>query len=263
MTDYVTVNFAGVSKIIDCLGGIEVNLTKDELAQLNYHLEGTAIATGEYATKVENYGENIHLNGVQATTYCRIRKATYYDPDTGDSVSNDFGRAARQRAVVMKLVEKAKDASVSELTDMLNTVLESSHEGNPIVKTSFTMDEMIDLIPVIFKFSLSGSEGFPRKLTTGYIGKTSYVFAKGLSRNVSLLHEFLFGEKDYVPSNDVQEISSDLIYETGIGEDDSDNYVDDTIRKVSDKPEETEEETEENVSKNFDYDDGGESDFMR
>lgn len=34
LTDYVTVNFAGVAKIIDTLGGIKVNLTDDELISL-------------------------------------------------------------------------------------------------------------------------------------------------------------------------------------------------------------------------------------
>lgn len=106
--DYVTVNFAGVAEIIDKLGGITVNLTDDELSQLNFHLLGTANAMGKYATPVKKSGKNIKLNGLQATTYCRIRKATFYDPDTGDRVSDDFGRAARQRSVMMKLVEKGK-----------------------------------------------------------------------------------------------------------------------------------------------------------
>ena len=82
--DYVTVNFAGVAEIIDKLGGITVNLTDDELSQLNFHLLGTANAMGKYATPVKKSGKNIKLNGLQATTYCRIRKATFYDPDTGE-----------------------------------------------------------------------------------------------------------------------------------------------------------------------------------
>ena len=58
--------------------------------------------------RIAHSGKNIKLNGIQATTYCRIRKATFYDPKTGEPVSDDFGRAARQRSVMEKLVEKAK-----------------------------------------------------------------------------------------------------------------------------------------------------------
>lgn len=262
LTDYVTVNFSGVAKIIDCLGGIEVNLTENELAQLNYHLEGTAIATGEYTAQVPSAGKNIHLNGVQATTYCRIRKATFYDPETGDAVRDDFGRAARQRSVIMKLVEKAKGASVAELTEMLNTVLSANSKQEQIIKTSFTMDEMIDMIPIIFKFELAGSEGFPRKLTTGYIGSTSYVFPKGHARNVSILHDFLYGEEDYNTTAIVNEIGSEITATTGITEDLSDDDVDDTISHISnpdisDMVDET--ITEEDYD--FDYDDGGQSEF--
>ena len=87
LTDYVTVNFAGVAKVIDTLGGITVNLTDDEVSQLNHHLKSTISSTGEYARPIKHSGKNIKLNGIQATTYCRIRKATFYDPDTGDAIS--------------------------------------------------------------------------------------------------------------------------------------------------------------------------------
>ena len=52
LTDYVTVNFAGVAKIIDTLGGIKVNLTDDEVNQLNHHMKSTISTTGEYAKPI-------------------------------------------------------------------------------------------------------------------------------------------------------------------------------------------------------------------
>lgn len=258
ITDYVTVNFAGVAKIIDALGGIEVNLTEDELQQLNYHLQGTVRIAGEYAPSVKKAGKNIHLNGIQATTYCRIRYATFYDPETGDAISNDFGRAARQRSVMMKLVEKARNAGIGELTEMLNTVLKENEEGKKIIKTSFTLDEMIDMLPIIFKFSLEGSQGFPRKVSTGTIGGTSYVLAKGFERNVSILHEFLYGEEDYQPTSTVEEIDWDITNQTGVGDDGSDDDTDNTIQHVSGNDDGGEGET---TTPDYDYDDGGVSDF--
>ena len=200
LKDYVTVNFGGVADIITKLGGITVNLTDDELAQLNHHLKSTISSTGQYAPQVAHSGKNIKLNGIQATTYCRIRKATFYDPKTGEPVSDDFGRAARQRSVMEKLVEKAKKAGVSELQGMVETVLNDKNAKGQIITTSFKFDEIVNLLPIIFDFKLSGSTGFPSTLQTGTFDRTSYVVASGLSNNVSKLHEYLYGEKNYVPT---------------------------------------------------------------
>ena len=189
LKDYVTVNFGGVADIITKLGGITVNLTDDELAQLNHHLKSTISSTGQYAPQVAHSGKNIKLNGIQATTYCRIRKATFYDPKTGEPVSDDFGRAARQRSVMEKLVEKAKKAGVSELQGMVETVLNDKNAKGQIITTSFKFDEIVNLLPIIFDFKLSGSTGFPSTLQTGTFDRTSYVVASGLSNNVS---KFIF-----------------------------------------------------------------------
>lgn len=255
ISDYVTVNFAGVAKIIDSLGGIKVNLTDDELAQLNHHLKSTISSTGQYAPHVKHSGRNISLNGIQATTYCRIRKATFYDPDTGEAISNDFGRAARQRLVMTKLGEQAKEAGVSELQDMVETVLEENKSGDKIISTSFTFDEIVNMLPIIMEFELTGSEGFPSNLATGTIGGASYVIPLGVSANVSKLHEFFFDEKDYVPTENVNSVSNYVENYTGYNEYSSGgyNYKGTTEDESADnKPDET---------IDMDYDDEGKSEY--
>lgn len=256
--DYVTVNFAGVADIINKLGGITVNLTDDELSQLNHHLKSTISSTGEYAPPVKKSGKNIKLNGIQATTYCRIRKATFYDPETGDAISNDFGRAARQRSVMMKLVERAKKASIGELQGMVQSVMKDNKSKDRIISTSFTFDEIINLLPIIFDFKLSGSEGFPSELTTGTFGGVSYVVANGLSANVTRLHEYLYGEKDYVPTSNVQSVDSAVTSTTGISQYSS-GYNPIQAGKNTNFEQESTKIPEDNT--NFDYDDRGKSDF--
>lgn len=221
ITDYVTVNFSGVAEIIDTLGGIKVNLTDDELQQLNYHMSSTCSSIGVKPKYVKKSGKNIKLNGIQATTYCRIRKATFYDPKTGEEVRDDFGRAARQRSVMMKLVEKAKSASFSELQEMVSGVMNANTNKNKIISTSFTFKEIVNMIPIIFDFKLSGSQGFPSNLETGTISGTSYVMPKGLSDNVSELHEYLFGEKNYQPTSTVNTIGNQIQTDTGVYSDGS------------------------------------------
>lgn len=258
LKDYVTVNFGGVADIITKLGGITVNLTDDELAQLNHHLKSTISSTGQYAPQVAHSGKNIKLNGIQATTYCRIRKATFYDPKTGEPVSDDFGRAARQRSVMEKLVEKAKKAGVSELQGMVETVLNDKNAKGQIITTSFKFDEIVNLLPIIFDFKLSGSTGFPSTLQIGTFDRTSYVVASGLSNNVSKLHEYLYGEKNYVPTENVNSVDYAVTSKTGISENSAGfnptEKVDGTSTSKDGKQPETTESS-------FDYDDKGKSDF--
>ena len=218
LTDYVTVNFGGVARIIDTLGGIKVNLTKDEKRQINHHMKSTISSTGRRAKKIKKAGKNIKLNGIQAATYCRIRKATFIDPETHEKISNDFGRAARQRSVIKKLVEAAKKAGVSELEDMVDEVLNSDSKKDRIISTSFDFDSIVNMIPILFDFELNGSEGFPSRLQTGTYNGASYVVPQTLQTNVKELHKYLYGEKNYQPTATVNDASYTVVTKTGVNE---------------------------------------------
>lgn len=256
ISDYVTVNFAGVAKIIDSLGGIKVNLTDDEVSQLNQHLRSTISSTGDYSPGIKHSGKNISLNGLQATTYCRIRKATFYDPETGEAISNDFGRAARQRFVMTQLIAKAKKAGISELQDMVQEVLKVNKKKNKIISTSFSLDEIVNMLPIIMDFELAGSQGFPSSLTTGTIGGASYVIPLGVSANVKELHKFLFDEDDYEPTEAVNSVSNYVQGFTGYGEYSAGlNYKGNTDTNVE------EETTDTQYILDTDYDDGGDSEY--
>lgn len=276
LTDYVVVNFSGVEKIIDELGGIEVNLTDAEVAQINKHMKTTIVNTGSAYSPVSSSGENITLNGTQAVTYCRIRKAAFYDPETGEKISDDYGRAARQRLVISQLIEKAQDAGISELINIANLIFESNTEDSQIIGTSFTLDEIIEMIPVVFDFELSGSEGFPAELTTTSIGGASCVVAMDLEDNVAALHEFLFDDEDYTPSSTVSEISSYISGYTGIysygevsyDETDDDDSSDDSSGSDEDSGSDDSDSSAWATSSgtilssdDYDYDDGGISDL--
>lgn len=215
ITDYAVVNFNGLANIIDALGGIEVNLTYDEMFYVNGYLTETRLITGMDAPDLTTYGENIHLSGLQATAYCRIRYTSFYDED-GTKYSNDMGRTARQRSVIKKVVEKAKNAGLSQVLAVAQSILNYNTAEDKIIGTSLSFDEIMDLIPTMLEFTLTESQGFPFTLDTPTINGASMVVAEGLSYNVSKLHEFLFDEEDYVPSDQVMEISDYLENYTGI-----------------------------------------------
>ena len=241
ITDYAVVNFSGLIKIIDALGGIEANITEKEREYINGYMTETRQITGEDAPDLTKSGQ-VHLNGLQATAYCRIRYTTYYAPD-GKEYSYDLGRTARQRFVLEQLFSKAKKAGASEIVKIANSIINYNSENERIVKTSLSFDEIMDLIPIVLEMNISGNTGFPFTLTAPTINGASYVVASGLEYNVEKLHEYLFGDKNYKTTATVKEISDYIKNYTGC----------DTVVLPEDetqKEEETNESTSEEVDTN-------------
>ncbi len=226
--NYAVVNFSGVAKLIDLLGGVDVKLTDEEVSQLNFHLMDSRLSTGMKSDDVQGSGWQ-HLNGLQATTYCRIRKTTFYDEVTNEPISDDFGRTARQRLVISKMVDKAKKAGVKKTLKIAQKILTPKNEDEKLLTTSFTFDEIMEMIPILLKFNIAGSQGFPSVYRGAEIAG-SVVVPRGLAYNVTQMHKFLFDDKDYEPTNSVNMISDQIINITGIqsetepvAEDDNDN----------------------------------------
>ncbi len=214
--DYVTVNFSGLTEIIDALGGVDVNITEEERFYINGYLVETRKVTGMDAPDVNEAG-NVHLSGLQATAYCRIRYTSYFD-ETGKEYKDDLGRTARQRAVLSKLVDKAKAAGSDKIIKIAKQILNSNTKEKTFVKTSMDFDEIMDLIPLMIDFTLTDTVGFPYTLAMPDIDGVSYVVAEGLSYNVSKLHQFMYGDTNYHVSPSVRKINDYLIDYTGVDE---------------------------------------------
>lgn len=214
--DYVTVNFSGLTEIIDALGGIDVTITEDERFYINGYLVETRKVTGMDAPDVNESG-TVHLSGLQATAYCRIRYTSYFDEE-GNEYKDDLGRTARQRAVLSKLVDKAKAAGSDKIIKIAKRILNSNTKDKTFVKTSMDFDEIMDLIPLMIDFTLTDTVGFPYTLAMPTIDGKSFIVAEGLSYNVSKLHEFMYGEPGYMVSPSVRKINDYLIDYTGVDE---------------------------------------------
>lgn len=108
--DYnVGVNFDGFERVIDQLGGIEVELTK---AEAKYLMDDIYIDAGKLKE-----GPNL-LNGETALCYARARYVS-----TGTE-ANDFGRTARQRIVLTKVYEKMMKKSLPDIWKLLDSVMD-------------------------------------------------------------------------------------------------------------------------------------------
>lgn len=97
--DYVNVDFYSAAKIVDALGGVEVNVKQPELSFLNNYLDEVAIYEKIPAVHVNSAGLQ-KLTGRQAVAYTRIR-----------GVGNgDYERTERQRSVLVALFNKMKSS---------------------------------------------------------------------------------------------------------------------------------------------------------
>ena len=106
------VSFKTFQKIIDELGGIDIEITPAEAQYLN---------TTNYVSKKSNRtlkpGMN-HMNGNQALGYARVRYRA-----TLDGSVDDFGRTSRHRRVMAAIFKEVKKSNPITLVRLLDTVL--------------------------------------------------------------------------------------------------------------------------------------------
>ena len=118
---YVAINFYGVVSIIEYLGGVDVELTKQEAAAINAYLNKHKRAiSGSYDDKkgkrdpLEKRDGVQHLDGLQALMYGRLR-----------SIDDDFHRTGRTRKLLASLLTPTIQKINSKELDLLNLVGES------------------------------------------------------------------------------------------------------------------------------------------
>jgi LCP family protein required for cell wall assembly len=95
----VEVDFSQFERIVDLMGGVDIELTSAEAAHLNGG--GFALTTGMN-----------HLDGKAALAYSRIRY-----------IGTDFGRTNRQRTVLVALLEQSRGMSLTKAHSLLENVL--------------------------------------------------------------------------------------------------------------------------------------------
>ena len=138
---YAKINFKGLVKLVDAVGGVEVDVEKT-LCTDNSNREGEVCIHEGHQT----------LNGEQALVYARNRKQL---------ANGDFGRAQHQQIIVKALINKMKNITeVTKFMDILNTVSNSMdtnlttkqilsfyNVGKDIIKKSLSSDEA-DLVNI-------------------------------------------------------------------------------------------------------------------
>lgn len=153
ISDYATVNFNALTTIIDDLGGLDMDMSYAEIVHMNNYCVETSEETDKDYTPIELPEEpediekiqyTYHLNGVQATSYCRIRY----------TAGDDFKRTERQREVIMQIVSKAKTMDISQVNDIIDAVF-------PLAATNYTNDELLAMAPQLLTYDIVDTTRFP------------------------------------------------------------------------------------------------------
>jgi len=132
---YAKINFKGLVKLVDAVGGVEVDVPKELCTDDSSRGEEICIQPGRRV-----------LNGEEALVFARNRKAL---------ANGDFGRAKHQQEIIMALINKMKSIrEVSKFMDILNTIANS-------LDTNLTTKQILSFYNVgkdIIKKSLSSND---------------------------------------------------------------------------------------------------------
>ncbi len=172
----IEISFESFTKLIDYMGGVEIELTEAEADYLN---------KDDLYVKYDVEPGLQYLDGMAALSYARMRKAA----GDGDS---DINRTARQRKLVGVLFEKVRGLSLSELQGVADTLL-------PLITTTMTPKDVADLLlkmlPHINNLTI---EGGTIPIETTYWGEVQDVYGSVLlfypEQNKRLIRAFTEGE---------------------------------------------------------------------
>lgn len=133
--EFVTINFWGLEEIIDGLGGITLDVKKNEVNEINKFIKELCDIDKKKYTPIKKSGEQV-LNGRQATAYGRIRYVG----------NGDFERTERQRKVLDQIFKKIVNAGVTQYPKIVDSIL-------PHITTSFSKT---DILAIGTQFLTSG-----------------------------------------------------------------------------------------------------------
>ncbi|MBO5283322.1 MAG: LCP family protein [Lachnospiraceae bacterium] len=112
---YVQVNFQAFANLIDAVGGVDLELTNEEVQWVNAYLneynllENRPMDTDYLSADASGL---LHLNGPQALAYCRNRY-----------IGSDFGRTERQRKVLEAVIRQLPSSVLTNLNELIEGIL--------------------------------------------------------------------------------------------------------------------------------------------
>lgn len=189
---YAVVDFESFTAIIDTLGGIDLELTADEIDYINWQCwknkqveTRNELDVNDYTFYTNDDGyevATVHLNGRQALWYARDR----------NSAGSDFDRTSRQRIVINTIFSQLKSADPITLMRLVYDIA-------PMVTTNLSTAEVISLGANMISYLKYDTDEF--RIPTSYNYSNTVVYgAQVLTINdmeleKQYLYEFVFEDE--------------------------------------------------------------------
>lgn len=173
---FVYVSLRTLPTIIDKLGGVELNITPEELNFINGYIQNIDTENGTTTPKLQSSGKQL-LNGTQAAAYCRIRYTE----------GKDYKRTERQRDVLSSLFNKFKNISLSEVPGLVNDIL-------PLVTTNLTNSEILAIASQVLNMPAATIEQgrFPEDVDHTTEWTDMYHMIVDVPTTTKKIHNFLY-----------------------------------------------------------------------
>ena len=216
---FFSINFYGVVKIVEALGGVDVDLTEAEAWSINTYLSTKKIMSGSKRVShgnaiLKTYGKEFglpeplkvqagiqHLTGLQALIYARLRETVRKKYPLG----GDWQRTVRTRHLLELLLRKALQMGYGPLLNLLVDATEYMY-------TNMNGGEIYNLAVAALNSGLlnkASSESIfeqfrvPMEGTWSYSDGDIFISRKNgnFQKNIEALHGFIYGEGSYYPAN--------------------------------------------------------------
>lgn len=112
---FVAVDFEAFEKVIDAIGGVNLDVEKFEAEAMEKYANITGVP----------YGENVNLNGQQALLFARMRKIY---------ATGDVQRTLNQRKVINAIIKKSRTLGLSDLNNAVQTLCQYVYTDCPTTK---------------------------------------------------------------------------------------------------------------------------------
>lgn len=112
---FVAVDFDGFIKVIDTIGGINMDVTDEEAKAIEAYANISGVPRGG----------NVHLNGEQALLFARMRKIY---------ATGDVQRTENQRKVINAVIKKSRTLGLSDINSVVQTLAQYVYTDCPMTK---------------------------------------------------------------------------------------------------------------------------------
>lgn len=180
--DYVKINFKELEGLVDAIGGIDMELSDEEIVEVDHYIEKVSKASNiPINLLVKSESGKVHLDGFQTLGYCRIRS----------TANGDFDRTERHRKIMAEMFNKISKAGTAELASMATKLL-------PYVETSLSNKEIINLAANVLNLGTQNieQERFPRDEYT-HNSKINDIFYLCYDEDYTeeQIHEYIFSDR--------------------------------------------------------------------